>query len=115
MPTQKLAPCCRRHTVNGQEQLVIETAEGQRITLSGGATTVTIEDSLGNWVQFGGGTVTVRAVGTILLQAATVEVVASQITLNSPTVLCSGVLQADTVIANTVAAASYTPGTGNVW
>jgi hypothetical protein len=115
MPTQKQVACCKRHVVNGQEQLVIETAEGRRITLSSGAATITIEDGLGNVVLFDGGTVTVRAAGTLVLQAATVEVVASQIMLNAPTVQCSGILEASTVIAQTVSAASYTPGAGNVW
>jgi len=115
MATHKQLACCRRQQVNGQEQLVIETAGGRRITLSDGVSTVTIEDGLGNTVQFDGGTVTVRAVGTLVLQAATVEVVASQVTLNAPVVQCAGVLEASAVIAQTVAAATYTPGAGNIW
>lgn len=115
MATKKQPPCCRRQQVNGQEQLVIEIAGGRRITLHEGGATVTIEDGLGNAVQFDGGTVTVRAVGTIVLQAATVEVVASQVTLNAPLVQCAGVLEASAVIAQTISATSYTPGAGNVW
>lgn len=115
MVTHKQPACCRRQQVNGHGQLVIETTGGRRITLSDGVPTVTIEDSLGNVVQIDGGTVTVRAVGTIVLRADTVEVVASQVTLNAPLVQCAGVLEAGTVIAQTVSATTYTPGSGNVW
>ena len=115
MPIQKQPACCRRQKLNGQELLVIETAGGRRITLSDGTAAVTIEDGLGNAVQFDGGTVTVRAVGTVVVQAATVQVQASQVTLNAAQVQCTGVLQASVVIADTVSAASYTPGAGNIW
>ncbi len=54
-------------------------------------------------------------VGGIVIQAATVQVYASQIELNAPMVQCSGILQAAEVIANTVSASTYTPGAGNVW
>ena len=39
----------------------------------------------------------------------------SQITLDAPITESPGVIRADTVIANSVVAANYTPGAGNVW
>jgi hypothetical protein len=115
MPIKKQPACCRRVTVGGHEQLIIETAEGQRITLQDGAPVVIVEDSIGNSVRMENGSVTVRAVGSVVIQAATVQVVASQIELNAPMVQCTGILQAAEVIANTVSASTYTPGAGNVW
>jgi uncharacterized protein (DUF2345 family) len=115
MPIQKQAACCRRQTVEGHEQLIIETAAGQRITLTDGAASIVIADTSGNSIRLENGKVTVSTPGTLVLQAAVVEINGSQVVLNAPMVQCSGVLQADTLIANTVAATSYTPGAGNVW
>lgn len=115
MPIQKQLACCRRQTVGGHEQLVIETGAGQRITMKDGAAAILIEDTSGNSIRLENGKVTVSTPGTLVLQAAMVEINGSQVVVNAPMVQCSGVLQADTVIANTVAAASYTPGAGNIW
>jgi hypothetical protein len=115
MPIQKQVACCRRQTVAGQEQVIIETVGGQHITLTDGAASVVIADTSGNTIRLENGKVTVSTPGTLVLQAAMVEINGAQVVLNAPMVQCSGVLQADTVIANTVVAASYTPGAGNVW
>jgi len=115
MPTQKQPPCCRRVMVNGQEQLIIETAGGQRIALQDAPPSVTVVDAIGNSVTMEGGGVTVRAAGNVTVQAASVQVYASQIELKAPVVQCSGILQAAEVIATTVSATTYTPGAGNVW
>ena len=40
---------------------------------------------------------------------------APQIKAETPTLKASGVVQADTMQANTMIAAQYTPGAGNVW
>jgi len=61
---------------------------GGAVTSDGGNTTIT------------GGTVTIDG-GTVQINAAMTQ--------------ASGVLQADTLIANSVVASSYTPGAGNVW
>lgn len=115
MPAQTPGPCCRRLKVRGKEQLIIETAAGQRITLSDGSPSVLIEDANGNSIKLESGGVTVRAAARLVLQSPIVEIDASQLTLNAGIVQCSGVLKADTVLANTVSAAAYTPGAGNVW
>jgi uncharacterized protein (DUF2345 family) len=115
MPIQKQVACCRRQTVGGHEQLIIETTAGQSITLTDGAASIVVADTSGNTIRLENGKVTVSTPGTVVLQAATVEINSAQVVLNAPMVQCSGVLQADALIANTVAAASYTPGAGNVW
>jgi len=115
MAIQKQPVCCRRKTVGGHEQLIIETAAGQRITLKDGAASIMIEDTNGNSIKLENGKVTVGSPGKLELQAALVEINGSAVMINAATVQCSGVLKTDTLIANTVSAASYTPGAGNVW
>ena len=115
MAIQKQPACCRRVTVQDHEQLIIETAGGQRITLKDGAASILIEDTGGNSIQLENGKVTVGTPGKLVLQAAEIEINGSLVSVNAGTLRCSCVVQADTVIANTVAAASYTPGAGNVW
>ena len=115
MAIQKQRACCQRAMVHGHEQLVIDTAAGQRITLNDGAGSIVIEDTSGNSIRLENGKVTVSTPGRLVLQAAIVENNGSQVEVNAATLHCSGVVQADTVIANSVSAASYTPGAGNVW
>ena len=54
------------------------------------------------------GTATVSASGGV------VNIEASMINLNAPVVRADGILQTDTIIANTVVGSSYTPGAGNI-
>jgi hypothetical protein len=115
MAIQKQPACCRRVAVQGHEQLIIETAAGQRVTLNDGAASILIEDTNGNSIQLENGKVTISSPARLVLQAPMVEINGSQVEVNAAALRCSGAIQADTVIANTVAAASYTPGAGNVW
>jgi hypothetical protein len=115
MAIQKQPACCRHVTLQGHEQLIIETAAGQRVTLKDGAASVLIEDANGNQIHLENGKVTVSSLARLVLQAPILEINGSAVEVNAATLRCSGVMQADTVIANTVVAASYTPGAGNVW
>ena len=45
----------------------------------------------------------------------TVDVSAGMVTVNAGMSKFSGVVQADTVITNSVISASYSPGVGNIW
>ena len=42
-------------------------------------------------------------------------ITAAMVTVNAGLSKFSGVVQADTVISNSVVSASYTPGAGNIW
>jgi len=95
--------------------LVIETTAGQRITLQDGPGTVRVEDQNGNSVTLATSGVTVNASAKVTLNASTVEVSAGMVTVNAGMSKFSGVVQCDTIIANSVVGASYTPGTGNIW
>ena len=115
MPIQKQPTCCRRQTVRGHEQLIIETTAGQRITLKDGAGAILIEDTNGNAITLENGKVTVKTAGKLLLQASMIEIDGSIVQINAAMVQCSGVVKADTLQANNVVASNYTPGAGNVW
>ncbi len=100
---------------NGQEKLILETPGGQKVTLKDGPGAVEIIDSNGNSVKLESSGITVTASAKVTINASTVEVSAGMVTVNAGMSKFSGVVQADTVISNSVVSASYTPGAGNIW
>jgi uncharacterized protein involved in type VI secretion and phage assembly len=100
---------------NGQERFVAETPGGQKLTLKDGPGAVDIIDSNGNSVKLGTSGITVNAAIKVTVTASFLEVSASMVTVNAAMSKFSGVVQADTVISNSVISASYTPGAGNIW
>ena len=100
---------------DGQEKLILETPGGQRITLEDGPGKVEVVDSNGNSVTMEAAGITVTASAKVTINAATVEISAGMVTVNAGMSKFSGVVQADTVITNSVISASYTPGAGNIW
>jgi len=108
-------PCCRHTIVKNDEQLIIETASGQRITLQQTSASVLIEDANGNAIRLDPAGITITAAAKVVVSTSQVEINASALTVNAATAKFSGVLQTDTLIANSVVASSYTPGAGNLW
>lgn len=100
---------------SGQEMLKLETPGGQSVTLQDGPGTITAEDSNGNSVTLESAGITVTASAKVTIEASTVEVSAGMVTVNAGMSKFSGVVQADTVITNSVVSSSYTPGAGNIW
>jgi uncharacterized protein involved in type VI secretion and phage assembly len=101
---------------SGTESLVMETPGGQRVTLKDGPGSVEIIDSNGNSIRMGTSGITVEAAMKVTINAgASMEVTAGMVTVNAAMSKFSGVVQADTVISNSVVSASYTPGAGNIW
>lgn len=99
----------------GQEQFVVETPGGQRITLKDGPGSVEVVDSNQNSIKLELSGITVKASAKVTIDASLVEVTAGAVTVTSGISRFSGVVQADTVICNSVISASYTPGAGNIW
>ena len=99
----------------GQEKLTLTTPGGQELRLTDGPGVVEIADSNGNSVTLDSSGITLVASAKVTVQAGTVEVSAGSVTVNAGISRFSGVVQADTVIANSVVSASYTPGAGNIW
>jgi len=100
---------------DGQEQMVLETPGGQRVTLKDGPGTLTIEDSNGNSIKLESAGITVTASAKVTVNASQVAVSASMLTVDAGMSKFSGVVKADTVICNSVISSSYTPGAGNIW
>jgi uncharacterized protein involved in type VI secretion and phage assembly len=100
---------------DGQEKFIAETPGGQKITLQDGPGTITVADSNGNSVKLDPGGITVNASIKVTVNASLVEMSASMVTVNAGFSKFSGVVQADTVITNSIISASYTPGAGNIW
>lgn len=99
----------------GTESLTLETPGGQRIELADGPAKIVAEDANGNRVTMEATGVTVDAAAKLTVNASQVEVSAGLVTVNAAMSRFSGVVQADTVITNSVVSASYTPGAGNIW
>lgn len=100
---------------DGREQLVLETPGGQTVTLADGPGEITVQDSGGNTVQLDATGITVTSSGQVNISAANAEISAATLTVNAGMSTFSGVVQADTVITQSVVSASYTPGAGNIW
>jgi uncharacterized protein involved in type VI secretion and phage assembly len=100
---------------DGQEKLVLETPGGQKVTLKDGPGAVTVEDSNGNSVKLETSGITVTAAAKVTVNASQVAISAGMVTVDAGMSKFSGVVQADTVISNSVISASYTPGAGNIW
>ncbi|HEX8499327.1 MAG TPA: phage baseplate assembly protein V [Pyrinomonadaceae bacterium] len=100
---------------DGQEKLILETPGGQRVTMKDGPGAVEIVDSNGNSVKLETGGITITASAKVTVNATQVAVSAGMVTVDAATSKFSGIVQADTVICNSIISASYTPGAGNIW
>ncbi len=100
---------------DGQEQLILETPGGQKMTLKDGPGSVELDDSNGNSIKLESSGITVTAAARLTLKASMVAVSAGTVTVDAAMSKFSGVVQADTVISNTVVSSAYTPGAGNIW
>jgi uncharacterized protein involved in type VI secretion and phage assembly len=100
---------------DGVEQMILETPGGQKVILKDGTGAIVIEDSNGNSIRLDTGGITVTSPAKVTIHASTVEVSASVVTVDAGMSRFSGVVQADTVISNSVISASYSPGAGNIW
>ena len=100
----------------GRDEALVSTGGGHRLVMSDAQNEVSLIHSNGSTVKLdAAGTVTVTAGGSLRVTASTVDLSAATITFEAGMVKASGVVQCDTLIANSVVAASYTPGAGNIW
>lgn len=100
---------------SGQESFVCETPGGQKVTLKDGPGSVEIVDSNGNSIKLEAAGITVTASAKVTVNASQVAISAGMVQVDAGMSKFSGVVQADTVIANAVISSSYTPGAGNIW
>jgi len=116
-----------------QQRYAIKTAAGTSLVFDDATPAFTVTMPSNNSIAFddsqqsctvtvGGSTITVNTTGvtittsaSIELQTASVTVTAPSVTVNAAMSQFSGVVQCETLIANTVMGTSYTPGAGNIW
>jgi hypothetical protein len=94
---------------------VIETAAGQRVTLEDSPGSVRVEDTNGNAIMLEPSGITIRASAKVTVTASQVELTSGMVTVTAGMSRFSGVVQCDTLMANSVISASYSPGAGNIW
>jgi uncharacterized protein involved in type VI secretion and phage assembly len=100
---------------DGQEKFIVETPGGQKVTLKDGPGAVEIVDSTGNSIKLETSGITITATAKVTINASQVAVSAAMVTVDAGISKFSGVVQADTVICNSIISTSYTPGAGNIW
>jgi phage baseplate assembly protein V len=104
----------QRPPENDPERTLIRTKHGVTLVLDDGAGAVEITDSNGNAVKLESSGVTITAAAKVKISASIVEIDAAEIEINASMARFAGVVHCDTLIANSVVSASYTPGVGNV-
>lgn len=100
---------------SGQEELLISTPGGQEVKLKDGPGSIEARDSNGNSIRMESSGITINASAKVTINGSLVEVSAGTVMVNAGMSRFSGVVQADTVISNSIISASYTPGAGNIW
>lgn len=99
----------------GQEQCVVETPGGQKVTLKDGPGAVTIEDANGNSIDLDTSGITINAAATVKVQAAKVDVSAGTVNVDTAVAKFSAMVKCEVLEATSVISKSYTPGVGNIW
>lgn len=99
---------------DGQETCTIETPGGNKITLKDGAASIALEDANGNSVKLEAAGITISAASKLTLEAPTIDMSAGSVSIDSASVMASGVVQCTTSIASSTISSSYTPGAGNI-
>jgi phage baseplate assembly protein gpV len=100
---------------DGQEQCIVETPGGQKITLKDQPARIVVEDSSGNTITLESAGISITTAGKVSVSASNVSVSAGMVTVDAGIAKFSGVVKCDTLLANSVVSAVYTPGTGNIW
>lgn len=102
------------HDESGEENFVIETPGGQKVSLKDELGSVEIADTHGNSLALDTNGITVKTPVKVTINASLVEVNSGQVNVNAGMSKFSGVVQCDTLISNSVVSATYTPGVGNI-
>jgi phage baseplate assembly protein gpV len=79
------------------------------------ASRVAVRDTNGNAISLEPTGVTISASTKLSFASGSTEISAGSLTVAAGMSRFSGVVQAETVVTNSVVASSYTPGEGNIW
>ena len=96
-------------------KMEIRTPQGFSITVTDGNGGEVAITRGGQSVTLTGSEISVVSSGKVNIQAGDVNVSASSVKVDASMSKFSGVVQADTVIANAIVGTTYTPGAGNIW
>jgi len=94
---------------------VIRTGAGLEIRLDDAAERVVVSTPDGASITLEHGTVRIQASGSVEIDASQMTLSAGLLQVQAGMARFGGVVQCDTLVANSVVASSYTPGAGNVW
>lgn len=95
--------CLELTTPGGQTVSLQDSSD--RIVISAGSSKIIVKDSQ----------IEIESSGKLVIAASTTEINTGLLTVNTGMAKFSGVVQTETLIANSVISASYTPGAGNIW
>lgn len=78
--------------------------------------TVSVQTTSGSSISLNeSGEIAISSPAALKINANSVDISASQLTVNAGMTSFSGVVKCDTLITNSVVSASYTPGAGNLF
>ncbi len=98
----------------GNESIRLDTPGGQHVSLHDGSGSLSLSDGNGNRIRLDPAGLTVEAAARLRINSGTVELGAGLVQVDTGMARFNGVVQCDTLIANSVISASYTPGQGNL-
>jgi uncharacterized protein involved in type VI secretion and phage assembly len=96
-------------------QVKISTPDGHHITINDGNGGEIVIERDGETIKLTSSEINITSSGTVSVNASTVSISASMVDVDAGMAKFSGVVKADTVIANSVVGTSYSPGAGNMW
>ena len=99
----------------GAVKLTLSTPGGHSLVFDDGDGSVKAADSNGNVIKMNSSGISISAAAKVKIDAALIEASAGMVTVDAGMSKFSGVVQCDTLIANSVVGVSYTPGVGNLW
>lgn len=98
----------------GQEQCIIETPAGQKITLKDRPAQILIEDAANNSIKMEASGITVHGAAKVTVDAPSVEVTAGSVRVATAMATFTGHIRCEGLHTNLVESRTYTPGIGNV-
>lgn len=109
------AGCVVRLDDGDGPKVTVETPAGHGVELDDGAGEVRVRTAAGDEMKLAADGITITASAKVTVNAGAVEISAGMLTVNAGMSKFSGVVQADTLVTNSVVSSSYTPGAGNIW
>jgi phage baseplate assembly protein V len=104
----------QRPPESNPERTLLRTKHGATIVFDDGTGSMEISDANGNAVTLTSAGINITASAKVTVSASVVEVAAGMVQVDAGMARFSGVVQCDTLIANSVVSSSYTPGAGNL-